>query len=340
IKADDLAATCQQISNDNTSCQNLSSADCQALLTKCANYYDAQSASIAQDITKTQQQKNTLQSQVTSLKNKITGLEYQINQGTLMVKGLNLQINDTQVSIDKTTLKIQNSQNEIAQILNAVYRQDQTPAFEILAKGNLSDFFSNVAYLESLNGKINDLLDSTKNLESYLTTQKGNQETEKGQLQTTIQIQSLQKQQNEQNKAQQENYLQLTEVQYQQQLKDQQDAQQKASAIKARIFDLIGVPNAPTFGEAYAIAKYVANVTGLRPSFIMAVLTQESNLGKNVGQCYLKNTSTGDGIRIKTGAYSPKTMNPNRDIPAFLNIISSINQSKGLIRDALSTPVS
>src|SRR6266436_4023197 len=85
--ADDLSATCQQLTDANNSCQSLSSADCQALLQQCATYYDQQSAQIAKDITKTTQQKNTLQGQITTLKKKITGLESQIKQGTLMVKG-------------------------------------------------------------------------------------------------------------------------------------------------------------------------------------------------------------------------------------------------------------
>ncbi len=340
LQAGDLSVTCQQISDANNSCQNLSSVDCRALLEKCAVYYDQQSSQIAQDITKTQQQKNTLQNQVTLLKKKIKNLEYQINQGTLMVKDLNSQIGDTQVSIDKTTLKIQDSKNQISNILRSTYEENQKPSFQILLEGNLADFFSNIVYLESLNFKVSDLLESTKNLAFYLENQKTKMDNEKGSLLKTIKIQSLQKQENEQNKKQQDNYLKLTEVQYQQQVQDKKDADKKAAGIRSRIFDLLGVSNAPTFGQAYDIAKYVSSITGVRAAFIMAVLTQESNLGKNVGQCYVKNTQTGDGIKIKTGAFSPKTMNPYRDIPIFLNLIISINQGKSLARDPLTTPVS
>ena len=341
VLAEDLAVTCQQISDTTDSCQNLSSADCRAVLEKCAAYYDQQSSQITQDLTKTQQQKNTLKTQVASLKKKITSLEYQINQGTLMVKGLNLQIGDTQVSIDKTNVKIEGSQNQIAQILRLVYQEDRKPSFQILFEGNLADFFSNIAYLERLNSKVSDLLESTKSLELYLESQKAKMDGEKNGLQKTIKIQSLQKQENEQNKKQQDNYLKLTEAQYQQQLKDKQETDKKAAGIKSRIFDLLGVSQAPNFEQAYSIAKYVSNITGVRAALILAILTQESNLGKNVGQCYLTNKpSPGDGIKIKTGAYSPKTMSPTRDVPAFLTLIDNINSGKGLARDASTTPVS
>ena len=340
IIAEDLATLCKQISDTENSCQNLSSTECRALLEKCVAYYDEQSVQISQDLTKTKQQKDSLNYQVDSLKKKIKNLEYQINQGTLMVKDLSLKINDTQFSIDKTSLNIQDSKNQISHILRKIYEEDKKSSFVILLEGNLSDFFSNLAYLESLNSKVSNLLKSTKDLKFYLEEQKEKQEDDKGFLQKTIQIQNLQKKENEQNKKQQEGYLKLTETQYQQQLKEKQDAEKKASAIRSRIFDLIGVSDAPTFGEAYNIAKYVSSITGVRPAFMMAVLTQESNLGKNVGQCYLKNTQTGDGVKIKTGAFSPRTMSPSRDVPVFLNLIDTINQGRGLARGAMTTPVS
>ncbi len=340
VLAEDLATTCQQLSDTQNSCQNVSSADCRALLEKCAAYYDDQSSQIAQDITKTTQQKNTLQNQINSLKKKITGLEYQINQGTLMVKDLNSQIDETQVSIDKTSNKIEDSQNQIAQILRSIYQEDQKPTFLILLEGNISDFFSNIAYLENLNSRVSDLLDSAQNLQSYLENQKTKMDAEKGSLQKTIQTQTLQKKENEQNKKQQDTYLKLTEAQYQQQVKDKQDADKKAASIRSRIFDLLGVSQAPNFGQAYDIANYVSGLTGVRAALVMAILTQESNLGKNVGQCYVKNTQTGEGVKIKTGAYSPKTMSPTRDIPVFLNLIKAINEGRGLARDPLTTPVS
>jgi membrane-bound lytic murein transglycosylase B len=209
-----------------------------------------------------------------------------------------------------------------------------------LLEGNLSDFFSNVTYLESLNAKVSDLLESTTNLKAYLETQKQKIDSEKGQVQKTLQVQTLQKQQNEQNQKQQSALLKLTEAQYQQQTADKAAADKKAAAIKSRIFDFLGVSNAPDFEEAVNIAKYVSGATGVRAALVLAILTQESNLGKNVGQCYLKDPSTGAGIKIKTGAYSPKTMSPSRDVPLFLQLIQDINNGKGLIRDPYSTPVS
>ena len=110
--------------------------------------------------------------------------------------------------------------------------------------------------------------------------------------------------------------------------------QEKAAQIRARIFDLIGIPQAPTFGEAYDLAKYVEEATGIRPAFLLAVLTQESNIGKNVGQCYLKNKETGSGVKSDSDTVVSRVMSPKRDVPVFLQIIQDLG------RDPYNTPVS
>ena len=110
---------------------------------------------------------------------------------------------------------------------------------------------------------------------------------------------------------------------------------QKAAEIRARIFELIGVPKAPTFGEALDIAKYVESITGVRPAFLLAVLEQESALGQNVGQCYLANTNTGAGVKANgNGAIVSRIMSPTRDVPYFLNITQELG------RDPFKTVVS
>jgi len=333
-QAGDLGTQCAQITESTTGCPNISAADCKVLLQKCADYYDQQSAQLAQDLTKTSAQKNTLQNAITKLKNKISGLEADINQGKIMVKDLNGQISDTQISITKTSSEIQGSQNQIAAILMSVYEEDQKPSFVILLEGSLSDFFSNLAYLGSLNSEVSNLLENTKNLKSYLQGQQTKMSDNVDQLQKTIALQTLQKKQNEQNQQQQKQYLQLTETQYQQQLKDKIDAEQKAAKIKSMLFQTLGVSKAPTFGEALDVAKSVANIVSIRPAFLLAIISQESAIGKNVGQCMLTDASTGAGKRVSSGAATIRVMKPTRDVPPFLTITAALG------RDPYNTPVS
>jgi peptidoglycan hydrolase CwlO-like protein len=299
-----------------------------------------QIAQYDQDITKTAQQKNTLQNQIATLKAKINKLNLQIQQGNVMIKDLGIQITDTENSINQTSLKIDDNKVKLSNILQTIYEEDQKSTSEILLSGKtLSDFFDNLMALEALNSEKQDLLKEIKNLKLELESQKNALGSEKIDLENVVKIQTIQKQQNETNQKNQQYLLGLTEAQYQQSLKNKEEAQKKAAEIRSRIFELIGVSNAPNFGQAYDIAKYVSQATGIRPAFLLAMLTQESNLGKNVGQCYIKDVKTGEGVYIKTGASAPKTMNP-AEIPSFLSIIGAINQGRGLSMDSYQTPVS
>lgn len=332
--AESLETTCLQLAESTSACQGMTGSACKTLLEQCAKFYEDESDRISEDITKTTQQKKTLQTQISTLKKKVQSLEYQIKQGNIIIKDLTLQISDTQSSIDKITLQIEESKYQISNILRSISEEDKKSEVEILLEGDLSDFFNNMVRLEGLNSQLRTLLKNTQDLKGYLQGQKDKMDDEKSQTEKTVKLQALQKKASEDNKKQQEGLLKLTEEQYQAQLKDQQEAQKKASAIRARIFELIGVSKAPTFGEAYAIAKYVSSITGVRPAFLLAVLTQESNVGKNVGQCVLTNTSTGAGKRNSTGAYVSKVMSPTRDVPKFLTIV------KDLGRDYAVVPVS
>ena len=63
------------------------------------------------------------------------------------------------------------------------------------------------------------------------------------------------------------------------------DSKKRAGEIKGRIYELFNTGKQITFGQAVDIAKWTSELTGIRAAFVLAVLTQESNLGKNVGTC-------------------------------------------------------
>lgn len=290
---------------------------------------------IDEDIDKTSTERKTLQNQIYTLKKKIEKLDLQIYQSTVIIKDLSLQIKDTEGSIEKTSLKIEDSRNKLINILRTIYEEDQRSFVEILlSEPKLSAFFDNLMALEALNLKNQELLNYIKSLKTDLEEQKKYLDEEKTDLERVTKMQILQKQENERVKKDQEYFLKLSESQYQKYLKEKETAQKRAGEIRARIFELIGIPEAPTFGQAYELAKEMENILGIRPAFLLAVLTQESNIGKNVGQCYLSNSQTGDGIRSATGVKVSRVMKPSRDIPHFLKICQELG------RDPYNTPVS
>jgi peptidoglycan hydrolase CwlO-like protein len=305
--------------------------ECEELLKK----YEEEIEKYEKDIQKTEKEKKTLKNQISILKQKIEKLKLEIEQSNIMIRDTSLQIKDTEESIRKTSEKIEAQKRKLVEILRTVHETEKKSLIEILlSEKTLSKFFDNLMYLEILNSKTQDLLEIIKDLKSSLEDQKMVLEKEKENLEKVLKMQILQKKESEDLKKEKENLSKLTEAQYQKLLTEKKEIEKKAAEIRARIFELIGVPKAPTFGEAYELAKFVEKITGVRPAFLLAVLTQESNIGKNVGQCFLKDPNTGWGIRASNGEKVDKVMNPNRDVPHFLNI------TKELGRDPFNTLVS
>ncbi len=326
---------CESADELDQRCNSLSATECRELLEECQTYLDQKSAQIEADITKTEAEKKTLQSQIYSLGNQIKNLSNQIYQSNLVIQDLKIQVTDTESSIISTSLEIDNSKKKLTGILRAIYEEDQKSIVEVfLMEDQLSDFFNDMVALEELSNKNKEFLGDIKEMKFYLEGQKESLDEEKESMENLVAIQDLQKRENQGMKSERESFLKMTEAEYQKQLQEKQETEEKVQAIRTRLFELIGVPEAPTFEQAYEIAKFVSGQTGIRPALLLAVLTQESNIGKNVGQCFLSNTMTGDGIKAVTKEKEIHIMKPSRDVTPFLKITEELG------RDPYNTPVS
>lgn len=320
-----------------TACDQIPESECQSLLNQCQSYFEAQKRDLDQDITKTSEQKNTLKNQIASLTKKLKDLDYQIYQSNLSIKSLGFQIVDTQNSLTETEKEIDQQKDKIGLILQAVADEDKKSFIEVLiASKTISDFFDNLVYLETLNVKNQELLDYFQKLQDTLGVQKTSLEESKGEKESLLALQSVQKQESAATKATKDQLYTLTEAQYQSQLKQKEEIAKKTAEIAARLIQMTGLAEdqkAPTFGEALALAKEVANSVGIRPAFLLAIISQESAIGRNVGQCYVTDAKSGAG-KYSNGNLVSRIMHPTRDLPIFLDII---NQSH---RTMEKTPVS
>ncbi|KUK66196.1 MAG: Membrane-bound metallopeptidase [Parcubacteria bacterium 34_609] len=136
-------------------------------------------------------------------------------------------------------------------------------------------------------------------------------------------LQALQKQASATAKQEKDRLYSLTEAQYQAQLKEKEDVETKAAEIAKKLISIIGLTEdqePPTFGEALELAKNVGNSVGVRPAFLLAIISQESAIGRNVGQCYITDTKTGGGM-YSNGKPLSRIIHPTRDLPVFIEII-------------------
>ena len=302
---------------------------------------ESELAQLQAEIAQKQKELDSQKKNSASLSNDVALLTSQINKAKLEIIAKNKvlqQLGGQIVQKNKTiqTLDEKRSEQEesLSQILRKKNQIDNSTLAEILlSKKTLSGFLGEVDNLQSINEGIQnsfvaikktrqltaqekEILEEKKNAENdvkyKLENQKKQVETQQNEKERALTI----------SKGQEKNYEAVIK-----------DRQKRVAQINARLFELRGQGAIP-FGDAYRYAKEASGGTGVRPAFILAILTQESSLGKNVGGCYLTDETTGAGKRISTGEVISTVMKPTRDVAPFMQITSSVG------RDPYKTNVS
>jgi peptidoglycan hydrolase CwlO-like protein len=274
------------------------------------------------------QDKDALKRELDKLRNEADTLTNQVynTKGNLNVIGK--KINTTVNEIDNTLTELQKTKQETAALIRALYQMDQTSFLEMLLSSNkFSDFFLEMNSLNALHNRINANMEELEGLHVNLVDQKQTLEEQKEENSKLLQIQELQRLQAEEAKQKQQEIFskKAGEVLSYQKTIEQKEAE--AAAIKSRIYDVAGIKKGSvTFGEAYEIAKIVTAKVNISPAFLLAIITQESNLGANVGTC----NRPGD----PTYKHYDKIMKPTRDLEPFVKIVTALG------RDPNTTPVS
>lgn len=339
-----LEQKCKPLLEEGTddACKGMSEEECRILLNQCLEFYQRKSQQYEGKIAQTQKEKRTLQNQIYLFRNKVRRLNNEIYRSNLMIQDIGLQIDDTKESITVTSGKIDDSKEKLAQLLRLINREGKRSLMEImLAEEMLSDFFDNLVALETLSVKNQELLSHIESLKLRLGNQKQSLNEEKGDLEKQVVIHTLQRQENRRVKAGQDRLLRLTEAEYQKYLREKKKTEEKVGEIRSRIVQLIGIAEGKhlSFGELLDIAKIVQGQTGIRPAFLLAIITQESALGRNVGQCYLADKASGASIHIRKGTrFSRGLAVPPRSRRNDLTKFLRLTEELGL--DPLKTPIS
>lgn len=287
-----------------------------------AQYDELQKEIAAQQqiITDTQAKKKSLQGDVTLLDAQIKAAQAQIAAKNIVIKQLAAQIAEKNVVINQLTDRIEKGKESLASIIRQEDQLDSSSIIEVaLSKSNLTSFYADIDAFVSLKTQLQTLFADIRAAKAQTESEKQDLAAKQNQTVDAKYVVETQKQQIASSKTQKQQLLAITTSQEAQYQKILADRQAKAAAIRAALFPLRDAA-AIQFSDALAYAKAAQASTGIRPAFILAVLTQESNLGKNVGQCYLSNTTTGAGVRKTTGATIQNVMKPGRDIPPFIDL--------------------
>lgn len=291
-----------------------------------AQYDELQKEIVAQQqiIKETQAQKSSLQGDVTTLNAKIKAAQAQINAKNIAIKQLASQIAQKNVVIGKLSDRITQGKDSLASILRQTQILDDYSIVSVaLGSQSVSEFFKDLDAFISIKSEMHILFTEINNAKKQTESEKASLAEKQSQTADAKYVVETQKQQISTNKVEKQQLIAIKtnqEVEYKKVLADRQA---KAARIRAALFPLRDAAAIP-FGDALKYAQSAQKTTGVDPALALAILTQESNLGANVGQCYLTDNATGAGVGKNTGNPFAKVMAPLRDVPPFLALASQL----------------
>ncbi len=299
---------------------------------------EAQMAQKQKELANQQNYSGTLAGDIAVLTTKINQKKLEIKSKNLKITQLTASIGEKKVVIESLSEKIEKQKQSIGQLLRKTDEMDRTTLTSfLLSSKTLSTFYSDVSRFDKLKADVRASVEAIKQIKGVTEVKKA--ELEKAQNQAIDEKQALLQVQKtiEQDQATQKTLLSISknkEKEYQKVIAEQQ---KKVGEIKARLFQLAGGAQAIRFDQALAYAQEAQRTTGIDPAFLLAELTQESNLGANVGKCYLQDASTGASIGVNTGKVFSNGMKLSRDVQPFLDITNKLGMNA--FKTVVSCPI-
>lgn len=305
--------------------QTLTSAERAALEAQLVQV-QAQAAQAQQDLKTAQSKSSSLQNDINVLAAKIKSEQLEIQAKNLLIKTLGDNITVKQGQIHTLDARITENKQSVAGIFRQLQQTDDVSIVTIvLSNESLSQALDEANILISLQQKIDDLSQQLSVDEAATTAAKNTlvdrQNSAKDARYAILQVQK-ELQSDQAKQAQLLSISKSNEKAYGSLLAQRK---KEIDAINAKLFSLAGGSNPIPFGTAYRYALSAQEKTGINPAFLLAIMTQESNLGSNQGTCYLTDQSTGAGISVRSGRTFSNVMSPTRDVPPYLTITSALN---------------
>jgi len=271
-------------------------------------------------LTKIKGQKNTLINKISQLQQQQALITAQIKISSLKINDIDAQEVALQSSVGLSKAKIKNLQTEMAGLIIAINMRERRSFIEVLlTSDNLAQAFAEKADDERLVKNLGDIYKESQRSQDDLATALQTISDKRNEENNLLAIKSLQEKQLTGSVNEQSTLLKATkgkETAYQASLKS---SQAEVAAIKSRMYQLLEVSAQINFGQAVAIAQWASAQTGVRAAFLLAILTQESSLGKNVGTCNRAGDPPSKSWKV--------VMKPDRDQGPFQTITSELGMN-------------
>ena len=284
---------------------------------------EAELAEVEKDIAAQNVLLKSKQKETASIERDLSILDYKITTAKLNIKAKQLEIQSLSGDITKKvatigtlTERLLVEKDSLAELLREWRELDDLSATEVaLGNDEMSTLFADLASFDFVQKALAESFSNIRQNKSSTETEKKGLEVKRDETidakveieKETAKVQDLE--------SQKKDLLKVSKSQESQYKKVLAERQKKKSQILSALFQLRDTGAIP-FEKALAYANEVAAGTGVRPALLLAILTQETNLGENVGRC----NRPGDPPEKSW----KNIMKPTRDIEPFLRITKSL----------------
>jgi len=271
------------------------------------------------------------QTKAKGIQGDISGLNAKIKEAELTIKAKNIaisriggQIEQKNKTITVLEAKVNRGKESLAQLIRKTDQINSYTLPEVLLAGrNLSEFFQDLDSFNSIHRSMEEHFNVIQEVKATTEKEKQDLDAKKNQEADAKYVVETKRKTISASQKEKTQLLTVTkkeEKAYQGVLAERQA---RAATIRAALFRLRDTEGI-NFGQALEYATNASKATGVRAALILAILTQESDLGKNQGSCIVKNLENGDGVGKNTGNSFARIMLAPRDTVPFKNITSRL----------------
>jgi len=266
------------------------------------------------------QQQKSIKGDISLLTAQINQAEAVLKQKNILIQQLTVQINAKTQKINTLVSKIDQGKISLAELIRKTREIDTYSLSEaVLSNKNISDFFGDLDSFNSIQKSLQELFFAIRTAKAETEKEKKALDDQKNQQEDAKYVIETKKKEVAKNQTEKKQLLAINTTQENAYNLILADKQQKAERIRAALFNLRDTEGI-SFGIALNYANVASQKTGVRPALILAILSQESDLGKNIGSCFVKDLQSGDGVGKNTGTVFQKVMKSPRDTEAFTRI--------------------
>ncbi len=264
------------------------------------------------------------QKETASIARDIEILTYQINTAKLKIQAKQLEIRRLGTDIGKKrevigalTSKIEAGEESLEELLRNYRELDDISLVEVaLADNSLSRLFGDINTFDSIQASLHQSFNYIRDTKSVTEKEKSTLESRQAAEINARQVIEAEKAKIERAEKEKQALLAISKNQESQYRDILAYKQKQKEDIRNALFRLRGISTAISFGQALDFATYASQKTGVRPALILAILTQETNLGQNIGTC----NRPGDPPE----KHYSQIMKPTRDIAPYLQITKEL----------------